>query len=113
MTVTIDEEESYKPTFPIACSYCQWWQSPTLDDGTHTIQLDGLTRTVLDFAAVTVKTASLNVGQQIIVDDNDASMVYSENWMPSRGEPASLPFHNSTHRSNTVRSSVSFKFTGS
>ncbi|KAG6875333.1 hypothetical protein C0993_009736 [Termitomyces sp. T159_Od127] len=120
MTVTIDEQESYETSFPAdyAGIYCQLWQSPTLDEGTHTIQLGGLTSASLDFAAVTVNKSSLKPRQQIIVDDDDASMVYSGNWLrhsplPSlEGKPASMPFHNGTHMSDTIGASVSFNFTG-
>ncbi|KAG5340502.1 hypothetical protein C0989_001409 [Termitomyces sp. Mn162] len=122
MTVTIDEQKSYKTDFPAdnAGSYCQWWQSPRLDDGTHTILLEGLTRTSLDFVVVTVNDTSVRKGQQVIVDDDDASIIYHGDWSRNigpftshGGELVSFPFHNATHQSTTVGSSVSFNFTGS
>ncbi|KAG6841554.1 hypothetical protein C0991_009589 [Blastosporella zonata] len=121
MTVTIDENHPWNTSFPTgtAGSYCQWWQSPVLEDGTHSIRLDGLTQTSLDFMAVTVSNSSLAAGAQIIVDDADPELIYTGDWnlitrvFPVPGENFNAaPFHNTTHQSNTVGDSAAFHFTG-
>ena len=89
----------------------------------HTISLEGLTQTSLDFAVVTVDRTLVKPEQQIIIvdDDDDASIVYNGDWVhnPSpfasgdaEGMPVWFPFHNATHQSHTVGSSASFNFTG-
>ncbi|KAG6911317.1 hypothetical protein DXG01_002156 [Tephrocybe rancida] len=123
MAVTIDKSDTWRTSFPAnqAGSYSQWWQSPLLDDGTHTIQLDGLTQMSLDFMAVTVSSTSLKAGQQIIVDDADPALQYAGNWNistvpfinPGQDKTTTAPFHNTTHQSNTTGDSVEFHFTGS
>ncbi|KAG6855857.1 hypothetical protein H0H87_009974 [Tephrocybe sp. NHM501043] len=101
-------------------SYCQWWQSPPLGDGTHSIRLDGLTQTSLDFVTVSVSDTKLTAGQQIIIDDTDPLLKYNGKWylntdpftVPGKKHTV-VPFHNTTHQSNTIGDSVDLHFLGS
>ncbi|KAF8878213.1 hypothetical protein BD779DRAFT_1628616, partial [Infundibulicybe gibba] len=121
VTVTIDNNPPYNTSYddPHPQNYRQWYQSPHLDDGIHTIRLDNIAGTLVDFMIVSSGPSTPLAGQKIIVDDDDPSIVYSGNWMRNRSPflsvklPGGLPFHNGTHQSMTPGDTAAIRFTGS
>ncbi|KAF8878214.1 hypothetical protein BD779DRAFT_1218951 [Infundibulicybe gibba] len=122
VTVTIDDNLPYNASYddPNPQTYRQWYQSPDLDDGIHTIQLNNIVGAAVDFITVSVGPGTPLVGQKIIVDDDDPSIVYSGNWTRNgspffcaESPPKGLPFHNGTHQSTTPGDTAAVRFTGS
>lgn len=120
LTVSIDGSEPTNTSYndPNPPSYRQWYQSPTLTEGSHNISLSHLAGTALDFAVVTAGNNTPLSGQVVIVDNQDPAITFKGNWEQS-GEfsqssqfPDGLPFHNSTHDSTTIGDDLTFKFTG-
>ncbi|KAJ3733637.1 hypothetical protein DFJ43DRAFT_1068117 [Lentinula guzmanii] len=121
---SIDSGDQVNCTFPnagLTQYYTQWYESPVLDDGLHTVNLSSLVVDV-DYAIVTVgQTTPLGDTSTIIVDDpnteieyqgggwtmNNASLVMNGGW--ANGPPLG----NSTHRTNSVGDSFKFQFSGS
>jgi len=121
-TVTIDDEMvfntiNFNDTENI---YRQWFQSPTLVDGFHSVTVANCSnRTILDFAAVKVGTRSNLTQSTIIVDNESPSISYSGHWSRNTSELTSgsyfsggYPYGNSTHRSSTPGDTFTFRFTG-
>ncbi|KAF8878210.1 hypothetical protein BD779DRAFT_1474887 [Infundibulicybe gibba] len=121
VTVTIDENLPYNASYddPNPQNYRQWYQSPHLDDGVHTIQLDNIAGTSVDFMVVSSGPSTPLAGQKIIVDDDDPSIIYSGDWTRNRSPyysaepPNGLPFRNGTHQSMTPGDTAIVRFTGS
>jgi hypothetical protein len=122
--VKIDDDQPYPCTYPNPTSnlYCQWYISPTLSDGPHTIVLLDLVQVALDYATVTPGPTTPLDGKTVIVDDTDPRLVYEGNWKLSNQSfsgqgsagswPDSYPYQNGTHWTNTSGDSVTFRFTG-
>ncbi|KAF8869572.1 hypothetical protein BD779DRAFT_1806857 [Infundibulicybe gibba] len=118
--VTIDGNSPYNTSYdkPISQNYQQWYQSPHLDDGVHTIQLDNIVTTSVDIVVISAGPNTLLSGQTVIVDDDDPSIIYSGNW--NRNEDrfvtseaaGGLPFRNGTQQSTTPGDAASIRFTG-
>ena len=73
ITVSIDGGTPYTTSYmdPTPQSYIQWYQSPTLSDGQHTIKANGVDGTSVDFAAITVGQHTPLAGKKVIVDNED------------------------------------------
>jgi len=104
---------------PTPQTYLQWYQSLTLSEGKHTIHVDGVARTSLDYATIAVGQNTPLSGKKIIVDNDDPAIHYSGNWtrntskiFPGGGLLKGLPFRNSTHRSTTPGDTITFLFSG-
>jgi hypothetical protein len=120
--VSIDNRTSINTSFsdPNPSSYRQWYQSPTLSDGLHTITLSNLTNSSIDFALVTVGTQTPIKEERIVVDDNASGLNFSAGWRKDRDKfnlGGSVPISgftlsNSTHDTETVGNSFSYKFSG-
>ena len=99
-------------------SYLQWYQSPALSEGKHTIKVDGVDGTSLDYATITVGENTPLAGKKVIVDNEDPAVHYSGTWTRTPDEflpghiPSGLPFRNSTHRSTTAGNTITFQFYG-
>ena len=99
-------------------SYLQWYQSPALSEGKHTIKVDGVDGTSLDYATITVGENTPLAGKKVIVDNEDPAVHYSGTWTRTPDEflpghiPSGLPFRNSTHRSTTAGNTITFQFSG-
>jgi hypothetical protein len=103
---------------PTPPTYLQWYQSPTLSEGNHTIKVDGISGTSLDYATITVGQNTLLSGKKIIVNNDDSTIHYSGGWtrntdkfVPGR-DPKGLPFQNSTHQSTKPGDTITFLFSG-
>ena len=103
---------------PIPQTYLQWYQSPTLAEGNHTIKVDREDEAALDYATITVGQNTPLSGKTIIVDNEDSAIHYSGNWTRNTdeffpvGDPKGHPFRNSTHRSATPGDTITFLFSG-
>ncbi|TFK26975.1 hypothetical protein FA15DRAFT_666930 [Coprinopsis marcescibilis] len=105
----------------------QWFTSPTLPDGAHTVSFDFFEHPThppnlfLDFAVTTSGNLErYDEETRIVVDDNIVSEIsYSGGWeQRTLGLDIDLnflerPFHNGTHRTSTVGDNFSFRFSGS
>jgi len=98
--------------------YTQWYKSPDLADGKHTIRVSGLATTSVDFAVVTAGENTPLSGKTVVVDNESAAISYSGAWTRNEGQinvgtlPDGRPYGNSTHRTSSVGDSMSFRFTG-
>lgn len=118
--VSIDGGTPYNTSYmdPTPQSYLQWYQSPTLSEGNHTIKVDGVPGTSLDYATITAGQNTPLSGKRIIVDNDDSTLYYSGSWKRNTDEfipggiPKGLPFRNSTHRSTTPGDTITFLFSG-
>src|SRR6267378_722304 len=99
ITVSIDGGTPYKTYYmdPTPQSYIQWYQSPTLSEGQHIIKVDGVDKTAIDYATITVGQNTPLSGKTIIVDNDDPSVHYSGSWTRNTdrfipGDIHGLPF---------------------
>ena len=104
---------------PSPPTYKQWFQSPKLSDGKHTITVSNLAfGTSIDFAIVNVGNQTPLTGQTIVVDDDNPSILYTSHWSRNTNKfiagtlPVGYPYGNSTHRSSTPGDTFTFRFTG-
>ncbi|KDR86141.1 hypothetical protein GALMADRAFT_274807 [Galerina marginata CBS 339.88] len=120
-TVSIDGGQPYTIIYSTTTpppAYIQWYQSPTLSDGKHTITLAHLDRTAVDCALVEVGQNTPLIGKTILVDNDDPAIQYSGTWTRDVNEfdastlPDGFPLQNSTHRSSTLGDTVKLRFSG-
>jgi len=109
----IDYDDSNPPT------YKQWFVTPTLPDGGHTITISNLHGTAIDYAVVKVGSQTPLTGQTVIVDDDSPLIQYSGQWsrntkmfIPGSGLPTGYPYGNVTHRSSNPGDTFTFRFSG-
>ncbi|KAF8878217.1 hypothetical protein BD779DRAFT_1219268 [Infundibulicybe gibba] len=120
IVVTIDGNSPYNTSYDnsISQNYQQWYQSPHLDDGVHTIQVDNIAATAVDIVVISAGPSTPLSGQTVIVDDDDPSIIYSGNWNRNENPyvtseaAGGFPFHNGTHQSTTPGDIASIRFTG-
>ena len=119
LTVSIDGSKPTNTSYndPNPPSYRQWYQSPTLTEGSHNISLS-LAETSLDFAIVTAGNDTPLAGQIAIADNDNPAITFQGNWKRSRASfnssqiPDGLPFQNTTQDSTTIGDNLTFLFTG-
>jgi len=118
-TVSIDGGAPYNIVYGGAPpSYMQWYQSPSLPDGKHTITVGHLAGTSVDYAIIKVGSNTSLSGTTVIVDDESPAITYFGGWSRSTAQfnagtlPDGFPYGNSTHRSSNVGDSITFRFTG-
>ncbi|KAF8194205.1 hypothetical protein BJ912DRAFT_924282 [Pholiota molesta] len=119
-TIAIDGGTPYNITYGAANppAYIQWYQSPSLTDGHHTITASNLAGTALDMAIITVGPNTPLAGTKIFVDNNDPSLQYSGSWAESQDGfdagtlPDGLPVGNTTQRTTSIGDTMTFRFSG-
>ncbi|KAF9051812.1 hypothetical protein BJ165DRAFT_1451466, partial [Panaeolus papilionaceus] len=119
-TVKIDNNNPYNIKYgdPDPQTYLQWYQSPILSDGLHTILFQNLSAISLDMALVTVGPNTPLKGRTLFVDDDDTQIQYTGTWTRSGDHirsgslPNGIPVHNSTHQSSTPGDMLTFRFSG-
>ncbi|KAF8060251.1 hypothetical protein FPV67DRAFT_1513958 [Lyophyllum atratum] len=100
-------------------SALQWYKSPSLSEGTHTVSITHMAGVSVDFMTITAGQNTPLSGERLIVDDDDSAITYSGNWARKTGRYRSkdlpstgLPYGGATHQSGTSGSSATFQFTG-
>jgi len=103
-------------------TYKQWFTTPTLPDGKHTITFVGTSHPAsVDYAVVKVGLQTSLTGQTVVVDDDSSLIQYSGQWSrsttrftPGSGNPISTgyPYGNVTHRSSNPGDTFTFRFSG-
>lgn len=119
-TVQIDNGTSYGIDYedPTPPTYKQWFITPILPDGRHTITISNLYATALDYAVVKVGSQTSLAGQTIIVDDDSSLIQYSGQWSRNTNKfipgslPTGYPYGNVTHRSSNPGDTFTFRFSG-
>ncbi|CAA7262076.1 unnamed protein product [Cyclocybe aegerita] len=120
LTIAIDDNAPYNSSYsdPNPQTYRQWYQSPQLSDGAHTVTLSNLAGTSFDFAVVNVGPDTPLVGQPVIADNDDSGFTFNGTWQRNLAGFNSGPnadgfaFHNSTHDTWSVGSGFTYRFTG-
>jgi len=120
-TVSIDDGAPYVIQYAgPPPSYIQWYQSPSLPEGKHTITIGHVAGTAIDYAIVKAGQNTPLSGQTVIIDNDDPAIVYSGKWMRSTSRfstgiatnPDGPPYGNSTHRTSNVGDTITVRFTG-
>jgi hypothetical protein len=119
-TVQIDNGSSFNINYedPNPPTYKQWYITPTLSDGNHTITITNLRGTSIDYAVVAVGNHTSLTDQTVIVDDDSSLIQYSGQWSRNTNEfipgslPLGYPYGNVTHRSSTPGDTFKFQFSG-
>ncbi|PPQ80154.1 hypothetical protein CVT24_006562 [Panaeolus cyanescens] len=118
--ISIDNTPAYESGFddPTPQTYKQWYQSPTLSEGLHFISLTQLRVVALDMILITIGANTPLNGKTLFIDNEDPQISYSGQWRQNRegfqpiGLPPGIPIHNSTHRTENIGDSITFRFTG-
>ncbi|KAF8657104.1 hypothetical protein AX16_002291 [Volvariella volvacea WC 439] len=120
-SVAIDDNVPYLASYGgyAAQLYRQWYQSPILPDGNHTVRFSAFSFMSIDYALVTAGESTPLQGDdvQVIVDDDDATyFIFTGDWARNLsiidGTMGGLPFGNATHRARTVGDQLRFRFNG-
>ncbi|KAK0190372.1 hypothetical protein F5146DRAFT_551348 [Armillaria mellea] len=119
-SVAIDGAEAYVASYPSPAEYLQWYTSPMLEEGNHTITLSELEHIDVDYAIFAVRNQTTIQGKDILVDDTSNAFVWTGNWQTNTSTLAHIsrvfvdnhPLGNSTKDSSTSGDSFSFQFTG-
>ncbi|KAJ4495371.1 hypothetical protein C8R41DRAFT_918815 [Lentinula lateritia] len=121
--VGIDLNSPYNVSFPnpgILQSYTQWYQTPTLPDGLHTVNLSSIVVN-LDYAIITAGPTTPLSGSTIVVDDESPEIVYNGNGWKTSDSGIDIggswvngpPLGNTTHSTSNMGDGFSFQFAGS
>jgi hypothetical protein len=118
--VSIDGGTPYKSSYmdPSPPSVRQWYQSPTLSDGKHSIAITHIASTSVDYAVVTAGPNTHVGGATLIADDGDPAITYKGSWSQSNSFTSTdspyigLPYGNGTHRTTSAGDSATFTFSG-
>ncbi|KAJ7587012.1 hypothetical protein C8J56DRAFT_943392 [Mycena floridula] len=101
-------------------TWLQWYQSPLLLEGVHTITVSQMRGLAIDLLLVTPGPETLLNGQPLLVDDAYAGITYngpgwkevtSQKFVES-GTVHGLPILNGTHQTSHVGDSLVFSYTG-
>ncbi len=119
-SVSIDDAYTYVASYPSKNTYMQWYMSPPLEEGNHTITLTEMDGTDVDYALVGVHNQTTVLGKDILVDSGNDNIVWVGHWQTNTSTLTHTndfhiinhPLGNSTKDSITVGDSFSFQFTG-
>jgi hypothetical protein len=122
-TVQIDNGTFFAINYddPTPPTYKQWFTTPTLPDGNHTITIRNLYGTSIDYAVVKVGNDTSLTGQTVIVDDDSPLIQYSGQWSRNTdefvagsptGSLTGCPYGNVTHHSSNAGDNFTFRFSG-
>lgn len=121
-TVSIDGEtpSNYTHVNSTTQTWRQWYQSPTLANGTHQISLARIYDPAMDVAIVKTSKDTVLPQQVLLVEDDDPAIVYSGNWKKNGNvingdnttRPLLITMNNSTTQSTTEGDSMTFHFSG-
>ncbi|KAG6819362.1 hypothetical protein H0H93_012545 [Arthromyces matolae] len=90
--VSIDGHSRYNTSYndPTPPTSLQWYQSPVLADGTHKINITHIAGASLDYVVVAAGNNTPLLGQTLIVDDSDSSIIYQGSWTRNTGRFISI-----------------------
>ncbi|KAG6888514.1 hypothetical protein C0995_007757 [Termitomyces sp. Mi166 len=115
IAVSVDGDTS---VVPLMQDTNPWFSTKTLSDARHNITFPHGFDYLLDFITVTVSKDTPLVGERLIVDDSDPSLVYSGSWMRNNSrldeinEVYLIPFNGSFIQTQDIQASVTFNFIG-
>lgn len=106
-------------------TYVQWFQSPTLDAGSHLIELDSLQELTLDYMVITPGPDTPLSDKTLMIDDTYPGIEYTGSWKivndrmftgpsvsPSSVLAPGWPFQNGTHQTSEIGDTLQFSYTG-
>ncbi|KAK0215126.1 hypothetical protein IW262DRAFT_1278558 [Armillaria fumosa] len=121
-SVYIDDADAYVASYPSSPTreYLQWYTSPTLEEGNHTITLTDMDWSDVDYALIGVGNQTTAPGKDILVDDTSDNIVWTGDWQTNTSTLIRIndfaivnhPLGSSTKDSTTEGDSFSFQFTG-
>lgn len=119
--VSIDGSPSYETSTDDTDpqTYMQWYQSPNLADGRHSVTISKIQGLAIDFMTVTPSLETPLRGHTLLLDDSHPSIHYSgAGWTQVKSVFAkedgakSVPFQNGTHQTSNSGDSFTFLFSG-
>lgn len=116
--VSIDGEMPEDAPNPDGNQYGRWYQSPSLADGPHTVNLSGLANgTQLNYVLIEAGPSTPLANSSIVIDDSSSGEIqYSPGWEPRNNQSLDdglyLPFGGGTTVSTTEGETFSFEFAG-
>ncbi|KAJ7582383.1 hypothetical protein C8J56DRAFT_792867, partial [Mycena floridula] len=119
LNVTIDGDgPNHASTIqPPALGLAKWYQSPTLEDGAHSITIEPLLNTFIsvDYMLVAVGENTSLLGRTLAVDDLYDEIEYGGNWKAKLADDAEFgeTFQSTSHQTSTPGSSLTFTYAGS
>jgi hypothetical protein len=121
-SVSIDGNPSYETSTSDKDpqSYLQWYQSPQLPPGQHSINVTNILATGIDYFVVTPGPDTSLEGKSLLVDDMYPGIKYNgAGWKARRGQRfrrrekiLAQPFQNGTHQTTNIGDSLFFAFQG-
>ncbi|KAK0501863.1 hypothetical protein EDD18DRAFT_1347927 [Armillaria luteobubalina] len=119
-SVSIDDAYTYVASYPFTHTYMQWYTSPTLEEGTHTITLTEMEGIDVDYALIDASNQTAVLGKNILVDSTSDDIAWIGDWQTNTStltytndlHVVNYPLGNSTKDSRIVGNSFSFKFSG-
>lgn len=121
--VAIDGASSYttSTTDPNPQTWMQWYQSPEMSDGLHTITVNDMPGTGIDLILITPGPETPLDSQILMIDDTYSGITFKgDGWKEERDRRfkegdvgiTALAFQNGTHQTATAGDSLSFSYTG-
>ncbi|KAJ7583010.1 hypothetical protein C8J56DRAFT_239096 [Mycena floridula] len=121
-TVAIDSNKAYTTSTGDKSppNYLQWYQSPQLEPGSHSIKLDKINGTGVDYIVVQPGPDSPLTNQILMIDDAYVGINYVNHWESSaaatvRGNGSSYggsTFQNTTHQTSIEGAYLNFSYFG-
>jgi hypothetical protein len=100
----------------------QWYQSPELEEGHHSVTINQMRGAAVDYVVVTPGLNTLLVGQTLMVDNTYSGIEYSgPGWTDmqafsfnggNNGALRAHAFQNTTQETSTAGDSFTFSYTG-
>ncbi len=115
--VSIDGDLPEDAPNPDENQYERWYQSPSLADGPHTVNLSGLVSgTNLTYVLIEAGPSTPLANSSIVVDDPSREIHYSPGWEQRNNQSLDdvlyPPFGGGTTEGATKNDSFSFEFAG-
>ncbi|KAJ7577552.1 hypothetical protein C8J56DRAFT_899171 [Mycena floridula] len=121
-TVAIDSNTAYSTSTGDRNppSYIQWYQSPQLEPGIHSIKLDKLNGTGVDYILVSPGQDTPLTNRLLVVDDSYIGIDYENHWESDshatvQGNGSAITgvtFQNTTHQTSIEGSYLKFSYSG-
>lgn len=101
-------------------NWMQWYQSPQLSEGTHSVNISGNRAIAFDVMIITPGPKTSLTGQTLLVDDSYEHISYEgAGWKQFSGTKymstttvKALPIGNGTHQTSNIGDSLQFTYSG-